>query len=187
GLEVLARHPLRRRVPAHAVLLGRPVASAPTRVDEIQQLLAGETVIEDVTHSALDARLVLGMPWPRRVDVEAARLCVLEVVLDDARLARIGGVHDRLGAVGHDDAEHATVELPRGLARLERGRRRLLPARIDEPVTRHMRREDPRAEPATPAALVGLEQRHPARVDVDLLAGLAVGDRDRRGALTEAE
>ena len=119
--------------------------------------------------------------------MEAARLCVLEKLVDDARLDRIGGVHDRLGAIRDNDAEHPVVELPRDFARLDRRLCALRPARIDEPVARYVRREDPRPELATPAMLVGLEQRHPARVDVDLLAGFAVGDRDRWTTLTEAE
>src|SRR5262249_35170255 len=75
----------------------------------------------------------------------------------------------------------------RDLARLDRGLRALLPARVDELVARQVRREDPSAELATLPALVGLEEGHPAGVDVDLLARLPVGDRDRRCTLPEAE
>src|SRR4051812_15405591 len=63
----------------------------------------------------------------------------------------------------------------------------LRPARVDELVARYARRENPRAELATPPVLIRLGQRHPTRVDVDLLAGLAVSDRDRRTTLAEAE
>jgi hypothetical protein len=99
GLEVLARHPLGRRVPAHALLVGAPGEPAATSVAEIEQLLAGEAVVADIAHGALDARLVLGMPRPRRVNVEAARLRVLEEAVDDARLARIRGSEDRRESV----------------------------------------------------------------------------------------
>src|ERR1041384_2789282 len=151
---MLARHPLRRRVPAHPILLGRPCASPPTSIGEVEQLLAGETVVADVAHGPLDARLVLRPPLARRINVEAASLRILQKAVDDARLARVGGMHDRLGAIGNNDEEHPVVELPRDFARLDRRLRALGPARIDELVARDVRREDPRAELATPTVLV---------------------------------
>jgi len=72
GLEVLARHPLRRRVTAHAVLLGAPVVAAATSVDEVEQLLAGEAVVANIANRALGAGLVLrvtrrvGSTWKPR-------------------------------------------------------------------------------------------------------------------------
>src|SRR5215203_4131913 len=109
------------------------------------------------------------MTRTRGIDMKAARLCVLEEIVDEARLARIGRVYDRRRAVGHDDAEHAAVELPCGLARLDGCRRTLGEARIREAIPGDVRREDPHPKSATPAMLVRLEHRHPARIDVQLL------------------
>src|ERR1041384_4340914 len=108
---MLARHPLRRRVPAHAILLGRPCASPPTSIGEVEQLLAGETVVADVAHGPLEAPLVLRPPLARGTNVEAASLRILQKAVDDARLARVGGMADRLGAIGNNDEEHPAVDL----------------------------------------------------------------------------
>ncbi len=72
-------------------------------------------------------------------------------------------------------------------ALFDRGIRALAPAGVDELVARDMRCEDPRAELPSAAPLVGLGQRHPARVDVNLLSRLAIGYRNRRRSLTEPE
>ncbi len=58
---------------------------------------------------------------------------------------------------------------------------------VDSHLNRHRGVRDPGAEATAFAVLVGLEQGHPPGVDVDLLAGLAVGDREGRSTLAEPE
>ena len=58
--------------------------------------------------------------------------------------------------------------------------------RVDEAVARHVRREDEGLLAPAYALVVGLQAQHPARVDLQLVARLAVGDRrlavgDRHG------
>src|SRR5678815_2806887 len=112
-----------------------------------------DDMVEELAPDAADPTfgdaVVFWMPLAGRVDMEPACLCVLEKSVDDVRLAWVRGVDDRLRAVRDDDMEHTLVELPRDLARLDRGLRALLPARVDELVPRQVRREDPRAELAT--------------------------------------
>src|SRR5690606_31293349 len=151
------------------------------------QILASEAVVANVADRTLCPSLVFGMLLALRVDVKTARLRVLEESVDDAWLERIGGVHDRLGVIRYDDGEHAAVERPRRLTCLDRRIGALFKAWIDEPVAREMRREDPCTKSPPTSALVGLELRHPARVDVDLFPRLAVGDRNRRYAAAEVE
>lgn len=79
GIEVLTRQPLRGRVATQPVLLDAPVPCARSCIVEAKQLLAGEAVIAHVAHRALDARLVLGVLLARRVDLEAARLSLLDL------------------------------------------------------------------------------------------------------------
>jgi hypothetical protein len=48
------------------------------RLVEVAEMLAAEAVVARVADALLDLGLVLGPPHARRVDVEAARLRVLE-------------------------------------------------------------------------------------------------------------
>ena len=168
-------------------LLVAPHDGPHPRLVERREPLAGEAVVADVRHRALHAGLVRGAPHAGGIDDEAPRLRVLEEGDHDAGLERIGRGDERARVIRNHDAKHAAVEAPGRLARLDRARRRLPEARIDEAVAGHARREDPRAEAPAPSALIGLERRHPPRVEVDLLARCAVGYRDRRRAAAEAE
>ena len=154
---------------------------------EIAQDLAPEAVVAYARDAALDARLVTRMAHPGGIDVEASGLGVLAEGRDDPRVERVGGVHDRLGIVRNEDGEDPTEEGPGRLARLDRARRRLAEARVDEAVARVDRGEDPGPEAAPAPVRVGGEQRHPSGVDLDLLPGAAVGHRHRRGRAPEAE
>ena len=60
------------------VLVGAPASSAGAGIIEAEQLLAAEAVVAYVSHGALGPCFVLGMLLARRIDVEAARLRVLE-------------------------------------------------------------------------------------------------------------
>src|SRR5688572_24603304 len=55
---------------------------------------------------------------------------------------------DGLGVIRDDDLENPAKEIPRGLARFDRPRGRLLEGRIDEAVPRAHRGKDPRAKPS---------------------------------------
>ena len=122
------------------------------RVVERRQHFAGEAVVADAGHGALDAPFVAGMPHARRIDVKVPRLRVLEKRRRDARRERIGGDDDRLRVIRNQDPEDAAEKLPGGFTRLDGARRRFLEGGIDEAVARAHRREDPRAKP-TPLAL----------------------------------
>ncbi len=187
GLEVLARQAVGGRVATHAVLVLAPVAGMGAGHLQVLEVLASEAVVTHVPHRALGARLVARMAGAGGIDLEAARLGVFEEGAVDVRLEWVGVLNDGLGAVGDQRAEHAPVELPGRLARFDRARRRLSEAGIDEPIARHMGREDPGAQPAASAPQIGLEVMHPAGVDLELVAGLAIGDRDRGGRTAEAE
>jgi hypothetical protein len=149
--------------------------------------LAAKAVVAHVGHTALDAGLVLRPADARRIDDEAAGLRILEEGRDDARLQRIRLEDDDGRVVRDEDAEDAAVKRPRRLARLDGARRGLAHAGVDEAVARDAGREDPRAEAPPSSGGVGLEVRHPAGVERELLAGRAVGHGDRRGRPSDAE
>src|SRR5690606_1321247 len=97
-------------------------------------------------------------------------LRVLEEGCDETRLERIGLGDDRRRVVRDHDGEHPAVEGPGRLARLDRARRRLAEARVHEAVAREARCEYPGSESSPPSRRVGLEQSHPTRIELDLLA-----------------
>jgi hypothetical protein len=85
--------------------------------------------------------------------------------------------------VRDQDAERALEKRPGRFAGLDRRLGGFAEHRVDEPVAGQDRGEDPRAEAPTPALRVGGQVRHPAGVELDLLAGAEVRERDRhRGA-----
>src|SRR5439155_16724899 len=119
--------------------------------------------------------LVAGVPGAVGIDLESASLGVLEEGAGDAGLERIRILNDRLGVVGDQGAEHPAVELPGRLAGLDGARGGLREAWVDEAVARHPGGEDPGAQAPALTPQVGLEVPHPAGVDLELVAGLAVG------------
>jgi hypothetical protein len=162
--------------------------SAPfTGLVEVVQSLAREAIVADVANCSLDARLVSRSAHTGGVDEEAARLRVLAEALDDLRLEAIGPGDDRLHVVDHHHAEDPAVERPGSLAGGDRLRRGLLLDRVDEAVARHVRREDESLLAPAYALVVGLQAQHPACVDLQLVARLAVGDRDGGSLAAKAE
>lgn len=186
-LKVLAGPLQGAAVATEPVLLQAPLPRVGARRGQIREDLAGEAVLTDGGHSALHAGLVPGAPHAGGIDDEAPRLGVLEEGLIEVRLQGIGLLDDRLRVIGDQDPEDAVEEGPRRLARLDRRLRRLPQHRVDEAVAREDRREDPRPEAPAPARGIGRQVRHPAGVELDLFAGGAVGDRDRRGGPSEAQ
>jgi hypothetical protein len=75
---MLAWRALRATVPTQPVVFAAPVHGVRARVPEGREDLAGKAVVADGLDGALDASFVARMPHPRRIDVEAARLRVLE-------------------------------------------------------------------------------------------------------------
>ena len=99
---------------------------------------------------------------------------MLRVLLEgdvDHRVERVGDVHDRLGIVGDDDPEDSTKIFPGDLARLD-GVGGLL-------------REDRVYEAVALTVFAGFQRSHPAGIELELLAGAAVGGRDGESAFTE--
>ena len=95
---------------------------------------------------------------------------------------RIGLENDRFRIVGNQHVEPAAEEGPRGLTRFNRAGGRFFERRIDEAIAGPHGGEDPRAKAP---ALAGVDQRqrepaHPARIDLQFLAGVAVEHRNRR-------
>jgi hypothetical protein len=154
---------------------------------EIGQDLAAEAVLAHAGHGALHAGLISRPPDAGGIDHEAARLSVLEEGGIEERLQRIRPLDDRLRVIGNQDAEDAQEIGPGRLAGLDRRLGRLPEDRIDEAVAREHHGEDPRPKAPAPPGRIGGEVRHPAGVELDLLAGAAVGDRNRRGGVPEAE
>src|SRR6266545_2987326 len=187
GLEVLTRQPPRGAVASHSVLVEAPLPCVLAGTLDIERLLAAETILRDHTYRTLDAGLVRGLPHPRRVDHEAACLCVLEKPEVNHRLEGIGLLHHGRGVVGDQDVEDPAVEGPRRLAGLDGRFRRLPGNRVHEPIARDAGREDPGPETLPASGQIPLEPADPARVELDLLARLAIRDRYRGGALAEAK
>ena len=179
---------LRARVASQPVLLQAPDAATVTGRVEIQQDFAAEAVVADCGDTALDTRLVLSMPTAGGVDVKAAGLRVLEEGRCDPGGEPVGTGDDRFGVVRDEDPEDAAEESPRRFARLDRPPRRLLEGGIHETVAGVHSRENP--GPETPVATLALGNRQPtdpARIDLHLLARLAVEHRDRRLRPPEAQ
>jgi hypothetical protein len=179
-LVMLARHPLSATVTTHAVFLEAPAPGMTTCLLDRRQGLARKAVVAYMTHAALATRLVARSPHASRIDHEASRLAVLAKRLDDARLQGVGGLDDRLGAVRDQHMENAAVELPGRLAGFDRRCRGFALDRIDETVARNRRSEDESLQAPAPTACVRLEPAHPARVDLDFLARLAIDHGQRR-------
>src|SRR5262249_55921018 len=146
GLEVLAREALRATVSTTAVLVAAPACGMGAGILERRHELAGEAVVADRGHGALDAPFVAGMAHARWIDVKAARLGVFEKGRRDPRGQRSGGRDDGAGVIRNQNLEDATEEGPCRLARLNRTRGRLLECRIDKPIARADGGEDPRAK-----------------------------------------
>src|ERR1700730_2290387 len=157
------------------------------RLLEREKTLAAEAVVAHRLHRALDAAFVARAAHARGVDVKATRLRVLEKRSRDARRERIHHLHDALGGVVYEHAKNAAEELPRCLARGDRRACRLLEADVRVAMSRANRSEDPCAEATPLAEEIRLEQRHPAGVELQLLAGGAVGDGDRRRGAAERQ
>jgi hypothetical protein len=129
---------------------------------------------------------IAGMPDARGINVKVARLRVFEKRGRDARRQRIGLDDDRFGVIRNEDSENAPEKLPGRFTRFDGADRRLFERRIDEAVPGAYGREDPRAKPA----LLALRQRDPAdpaRIDLQLLAWLAIEHRDRRGGFPKLQ
>ena len=149
------------------------------------ELLAGEAVVAGGLHGPLDTALVLRGSDPGGVDEEAP---VLRILLEgdvDHRVERVGDVHDRLGVVGDDDPEDSGKVCPGDLARLDGVGGLLREDRVYEAVPRENRGEDERFEVATLTVFAGLQQSHPAGIELELLAGPTVSDRDGEPAFAE--
>ncbi len=184
GLEMLEGPALGARVPAVAVLLETPAACAGPGGVEVDQLFTGETIVAHRRHRPLDPALVLWMADAGGIDVEAARLRILEKRIDQFGLEIVGGVNDRLRVVRDQHAEDAAVKLPRGLTGFDRRGRRFPEDGIDKAVSRADRREDPRAEATTRCPP---QPANPPRVELQLLSRLAIHDAHRRRAAAEAQ
>jgi hypothetical protein len=155
------------------------------RVVERGEDLAGEAIVTDRLHRPLHPALVARVAHARRVDVKPPGLRVLEKRQRDPRGERIGLRDDRRRVIWNQDLEDPAEEVPRGFARFDGARGRLLEGRIDEAVARSHGREDPRAEPA----LVPDQRQpaNPARIELELLAGCAVGNWDGRRRAAESQ
>jgi hypothetical protein len=101
--------------------------------------------------------------------------------------AGIGQVADRLGLVWDEDLEDAAKEGPGGLAGLDGLGGSFGEARVDEPVAGAYGGKDEGAEPAAAAGLIRLKRAHRAGVELEFLAGAAVGYRDRGRVLSQRE
>jgi hypothetical protein len=154
---------------------------------EVDEALAGEAVVADVGHGALDASLVPGVPHPCGIDLEAAGLGVLQEGLDQAGLQRVGRADDRLGVVRQERVEDAAEEGPGGLTGFDRAGGGLLEAGVDEAMPGADRGEDPGSEAATTAREVWRQPTGPADVELQLVAGIAVEHGDGGGPLAESE
>jgi hypothetical protein len=186
GLKVLEGTALRAAVSPEPVVIEAPVSRVRARVLERDEHFAGEAVIADAGYGPFDAPLVAGMPHPRGVDVKMPRLRVLEKAGRDARRQRIGLEDDRLGVIRDDDIEDAPEKLPGRFTRLNRARGRFFEAGIDEAVAGARRGKNEGAK----ATLFPLGQREPpdaARIDLQLLAGLTIEHRDRRGGFPKLQ
>jgi len=148
------------------------------RLGEIEHHLPAEAVVADGRDGALHAGLVPRAPHARGVDDEAARLGVLQKGGGEPRLEGIRALDNRLRVVGDQDAEDAVEERPGGFTGLDRRLGGFAEHGEDEPVAGQNRREDPGPEAPAPAQRVGCHVRHPARVELDLLAGATVSERD---------
>lgn len=177
---MLPWQPLGARVTTEPVFLQAPAPGMLTRLVDRQQLLSSKAVVPHVTDASFAAGFVLGTPHPCRIDDEAARLGVLAKRLDDLRPERMRPLDDRLGVVDDQDPEDTTVKLPRRLTGGDRRRRGLSLDRVDEAIPGDHRREDEALHTPSPTRLVRLELADPARVHLQLFAGLAIGHRDRR-------
>ena len=187
GLEVLARGAQRPTVAPQAIVLAAPPHGMHARLGKIEHHLPAEAVVADGRHGALHAGLVPRAPHARGVDDEAARLGVLQEGGGEPRLEGIRALDDRLRVVGDQDAEDAVEERPGGFTGLDRRLGGFAEHRVDEPVAGQNRREDPRPEAPTSALRVGRQMRHPAGVELDLLARATVGEWDRRRGTPPAE
>ncbi len=150
-------------------------------------MLSGETVVADVWHGALDASLVFGAPHTCRIDLEAAGLCVLQEGFDQPRLQRVVRVDDGLCVVRQQSAEDSAEEDPGGFARLDCRSRGFSETRIDETMSRTDSGKDPCSETPTSTGQIRHEPTDPTGIDLQLVAGIAVEHRDRRGASTETQ
>jgi hypothetical protein len=85
GAKVLERATLRATVPTQAVLIETPRPGADLRVVERQEDFARKAIVADARHGALDPAFILRRAHPRGIDVEVARLRVLEKRRRDPR------------------------------------------------------------------------------------------------------
>jgi hypothetical protein len=167
-------------VDAHPGPLPTPPLGATLRVGEVDELLPGEEAAAHVGHRPLHAGLVLRRADPGRVDHEPAGLGVLHERVGQPRRHAVGLGHDRGEVVGDQHGEHPAEERPGRLTAGDHVLQRLAVAQPHEQVPGEHRREDQRVD--HPAGLGDRveEEAHPAEVDLQLLARLAVVDPHRR-------
>jgi hypothetical protein len=179
--EMLGR--AQRRGPVHTQTGGRgaPRLGAAAGIREVDEVLAGEERTAHIGHDPLHLRLVGGVADPAGVDGEAPGLGVLGEGLVDARFERVSLVDDPSHVVGDYRAEHPAEEQPRRLEPLDHRVDRLRERQAHEAVAGATRGEDQGVAHPAPFG-DGIEQQpHPAEVDLQLVAGLTVGDPHRRG------
>ena len=178
GLEMLARRALRAAVTPEPVVLVTPMRGMRPRVFERGEDLAGKAIVADGLDGPLDAAFVARMPDAGRIDVKGARLRVLEKRGREPWRERVRLGDDGRRVIRNEDLEDATEEVPRGFTGVDGPRCRLLEGRIDKAVARADRGENPRTE--TPLVPNQREPADPPGIELQLLAGLPIGDRHRR-------
>lgn len=118
--------------------------------------------------------------------MKVPRLCVLEKRRRDAGRQRVGGEDDRLRVIRNQNHEDAAEKFPGGFTRFDGAGGGFLEGGVDEAVPRAHRRQDPGAKPS-PFSLRQRESAHPARIELQLLARLAIEHRNGRRRLPKLQ
>jgi len=117
--------------------------------------------------------------------MKVARLRVLEKRRCDAGRQGIGGDDDRLRVIRNQDRE-TPPKLPGGLTRLDGAGGGFLEGGIDEAVPRAHGGKNPGAKPS-PFPLGQREPAHPARIELQFLARIAIEHRNGRRRLAKLQ
>jgi hypothetical protein len=154
-------------------------------VGKVGEVLAGEEVAAHILHHPLDPRFVLRTSNARCVGCDTNMLGVVQPPESETGIDRISVGDDRAHVVWDHHLEHPVEEPPGRLAPGDHRGQGLGEGQPHEHVPRVRRREDQRMDPAATPRRGIVQQPHLREVDLQLGAGLPIGDPHRRAAAAE--
>ncbi|MDQ6945550.1 MAG: hypothetical protein M3256_04595 [Actinomycetota bacterium] len=183
--KVFQRPPLGGAVDAHASVIETPATHAEARGADVGEVLAREPALGTEGDYPFDPGLVPWAPHPTGVNHEAPGLRVLQESRVEKWVGWVRLQDDGLEVVDDGHPEYAAEEDPGLFEAFDDLLQGLAEGRPAELMPAEPGREDEALGDAARLALT--DQSKAPEIDLQFVAGLAVGDRDGSAAIAEAQ